>query len=230
MRLLHAVWADMRFQLKQGFYLVYVLITIMYLIILSFLPNEVLSVTLPLVVFSDPSVLGLFFIGGIIMLEKVQGVLSVLVVSPLRTIEYVLSKVITLAFVSVLAAFAITGFSHYESVSWILVFLSTVLTSGIFTLCGIMITAGCNTVNEYMIKTIPYMLLLVFPCFSLVGFPYSWLFTFIPSVAALRLMLGAYMGIPLYEAIGLIVYLIGINYLFLRWTIRVFENKIIYQD
>jgi fluoroquinolone transport system permease protein len=230
MRLLHAVWADMRFQIKQGFYLVYVIITILYLIILSFLPKDVLSVTLPLVVFSDPSVLGLFFIGGIIMLEKVQGVLSVVVVSPLRTIEYILSKVVSLALLSVLAAFAITGFSKYENVSWLLLFLSTILTSGIFTLCGIMINAGCQTVNQYMIKTIPYMLLFVLPCFSLIGFPYSWLFTIIPSVAALRLMLGAYTGICLYEALALIIYLIGMNYLFLRWTIRVFEDKIIYQD
>lgn len=230
MRLQHAVWADIRFQFKQGFYLVYVLITVMYLIILSFLPEHVLSVGLPLVVFSDPSVLGLFFIGGIIMLEKMQGILSVLVVSPLRTVEYILSKVISLAFVSVLAAFAITGFSHYSNVNWLLVFLSAVLTSGIFTLCGIMITAGCNTVNQYMIKTVPYMLLFVLPCFSLIGFPYSDLFTIIPSVAALRLMLGAYMGIPLYEAVGLTIYLVGMNYLFLRWTMRVFENKIIFQD
>lgn len=230
MRLLYAIWADIRFQFKQGFYLVYVLITVMYLIILSFLPEDILSVGLPLVVFSDPSVLGLFFIGGIIMLEKMQGILSVLVVSPLRTIEYILSKVISLAFVSVLAAFAITCFSNYGNVIWLLVFLSTVLTSAIFTLCGIMITAGCNTVNQYMIKTVPYMLLLVLPCFSLIEFPYSDLFTIIPSVAALRLMLGAYTGIPLYEAVGLIIYLVGMNYLFLRWAIRVFENKIIYQD
>lgn len=230
MRLLHAVWADIRFQFKQGFYLVYVLITVMYLIILSFLSEDILSVGLPLVVFSDPSVLGLFFIGGIIMLEKTQGILSVLVVSPLRTIEYILSKVISLAFVSVLAAFAITGFSNYGCVNWLLVFLSTVLTSAIFTLCGIMITAGCNTVNQYMIKTVPYMLLLVLPCFSLIGFPYSYLFTIIPSVAALRLMLGAYTGIPFFEAVGLIIYLSGMNYLFLRWAIRVFENKIVYQD
>ena len=230
MRLLHAVWADMRFQLKQGFYLVYVLITIMYLILLSFLPNDVLAIALPLVVFSDPSVLGLFFIGGIIMLEKVQGVLTVIVVTPLRTIEYILSKVISLAFISVLAAFAITGFSHYEKVNWLLVFLSTILTSGIFTLSGIMINAGCQTVNQYMIKTVPYMLLFVLPCFALIVFPYSDLFTIIPSVAALRLMLGAYLGIPVYEALALILYLIGMNYLFLRWTIRVFENKIIYQD
>jgi len=230
LRFLHAIWADIRFQMKQGFYLVYVLITIMYLIILSFLPEDVLSVALPLVVFSDPSVLGLFFIGGIIMLEKVQGVLSVLVVSPLRTIEYLLSKVVSLALVSVLAAFAITGFSQYESVNWLILFLSTVLTSGIFTLCGIMINAGCQTVNQYMIKTIPYMLLFVLPCVTLIGFPYSWVFTIVPSVAALRLMLGAYTGINFYEAIALIVYLTGVNYLFLRWTIRVFENEIIYQE
>ena len=230
MRFLYAIRADIRFQMKQGFCLVYVLITIIYLILLSFLPKDVLSIALPLVVFSDPSVLGLFFIGGIIMLEKVQGVLSVVVVSPLRTIEYILSKVVSLALVSVLAAFAITGFSNYDSVNWLLLFLSTILTSGIFTLCGIIINAGCQTVNQYMIKTIPYMLLFVLPCFSLIGFPYSWLFTIFPSVAALRLMLGAYMGIPFYEALALIIYLIGMNYLFLRWTIRVFENKIIYQD
>ncbi|MBN2763282.1 MAG: hypothetical protein JXR41_09345 [Bacteroidales bacterium] len=216
--------------MKQGFYLVYVLITIIYLILLSFLPKDVLSIALPLVVFSDPSVLGLFFIGGIIMLEKSQGILSVLVVSPLRTFEYVLSKVISLALVSVLAAFALTGFSNYENVNWLLLFLSTILTSGIFTLCGIIINAGCQTVNQYLIKTIPYMLIFVLPCFSLIGFPGSVLFTIVPSVAALRLMLGAYTGIPLFEAAALIIYLIGMNYLFLRWTIRVFENRIIYQD
>jgi fluoroquinolone transport system permease protein len=230
MRLLHALRADISFQLKQGFYLVYLLITIIYLVILSFLPEKALSITLPLVVFSDPSVLGLFFIGGIIMLEKVQGILSVVVVSPLRTIEYILSKVISLTILSVLAALAITVFSQYGSVSWLLLIISTVLTSAVFTLCGIIINAGCHTVNQYMIKTIPYMLLFVLPCFSLIGFPYSWLFTIVPSVAALRLMMGAYTGIPVYEAIVLITYLAGIYYLLLRWTIRVIENKIIFQE
>lgn len=230
MRMLNAVWADMHFQIKQGFFLVYVIITMMYLIILSFLPEDILSITLPLLVFSDPSVLGLFFIGGIIMLEKVQGVLMVMVVSPLRTIEYILSKVISLAFISVLAAFVITYFSHYESVNWLLLFLATILTSGIFTMSGIMINAGCQTVNQYMLKTIPYMLLFILPCFSLIGFPYSELFTIVPSVAALRLMLGAYMGIVWYEAFGLVIYLSAMNYLFLRWTMHVFEKKIVYQD
>lgn len=227
MRFINSVRADMKFQMKQGFYLVYAVITVMYLIILSFLPPNVLKITLPLIVFSDPSVLGLFFIGAIIMLEKSQGVLMVLVVSPLRTIEYILSKTFSLAFISVLAALVITLFSKCHSVNWLLLVISIILTSSIFTLCGIMINAGCNSVNHYMLKTIPYMLLLVLPCLSLIQFPYSYLFTVIPSVAALRLMLGAYMGIGWLEAFALIIYLIIVNYFILKLTVRVFESKII---
>ena len=230
MRLLHAVLADIRFQVKQGFYFVYVVITAMYLIILSFLPENILELALLLVVFSDPSVLGLFFIGGIILMEKGQRVLMVLVVSPLRSWEYVLSKVVSLALVSVLAAFAITYFSYYPAVNWWLLLVSTILTSGIFTLLGIMINAGCNTVNQYMLKTIHYLLLFILPCLALLGFPWSGLFIVFPSVAALKLMLGVYHGIFWYEATALTAYLIGINYLMIKLAVRVFERRIVYQD
>lgn len=230
MRLLNAIWSDIKFQTKQGFYLVYLIITIMYLIILSMLPENVLTIALPLVVFSDPSVLGLFFIGGIILLEKSQGVIMVMVVSPLRTEEYVLAKAISLALISAIAAIAITALSPINNVNWPLMIISTILTAGLFTLCGIMINAGCNNVNQYMVKTIPYMLLFILPCFSLLGFEYSYLFTVVPSVAALRLLLGAYHGIIWYEALGLTLYLILMNYIFFRYSVKIFENKIVYQD
>ena len=129
MRIIHAVIADIRFQVKQGFYYVYAAITIMYLVILSFLPENTLDVAVPVVIFSDPSVLGLFFIGGIIMLEKLQGVLMVVVVTPLRTGEYILSKLISLAFISLLVGFAIAMLSRHGQVNWIILFLSIVLTS-----------------------------------------------------------------------------------------------------
>lgn len=230
MRLLYAIWADIRFQIKQGFYIVYLAIVIMYLIILHFLPVEINAIVLPLVVFSDPSVLGLFFIGGIIMLEKMQGLLQVFVVTPLRSTEYILSKIISLSIVSLLATFVITVFSNLETVNWLLLFIVTTLTSSIFTLCGILISAGCRNVNQYLLKSIPYMLLFVFPCFSLIGFQYAYLFTIVPSVAGLRLMLGAYSTMPVYESFGLIVYLLVMNYVFFRWTLLIFEQKIVFDE
>jgi len=230
MRLVNAIISDIRFQFKQGFYLVYVIITVMYLIILSLLPENIIGTVLPLVVFSDPSVLGLFFIGGIIMLEKGQGVIQVLIVSPLTTGEYVMAKVISLSVVAIAAASAITILSSSDTINWFLFLTSVILTSGIFTLCGVVINAGCTTVNQYILKTIPYMLLLVLPCFSILGSPLFYSLTFIPSVAALRLMLGAFSGIAWYESAGLTLYLLLANYLLYKYSVRVFENKIVYQD
>lgn len=230
MRFLNATWADMRFQLKQGFYLVYVAIVIMYLVILSFLPADIHRIALPLVVFSDPSVLGLFFIGGIIMLEKNQGLLQVFVVTPLRTSEYLLSKMVSLSIVAVLAAFAITFFSNHVHVNWLILFGSTVLTSCMFTLCGVLISAGCRNVNQYLLKTVPYMFLFVLPCFSLLGSEYAYLFTVFPAVAALRLMLGAYGVMSWYEVLGLFLYLCVFNYLLFLYTIKFFESKVIFEE
>jgi len=230
MRIIHAVKADILFQFRQGFYLVYVVITGMYLLILSLIPDKLLDIVTPLVIFSDPSVLGLFFIGGIIMLEKIQGVLSVLVVTPLRSAEYLLAKIISLSMISFLSGFAIAALTQHEKINWLLLFLSVIFTSGLFTMCGIIISAGCSTVNGYLLKMIPYMLLFVLPCFSLLVFPGSWLFTIVPSVAALRLMMGAYTSIPLPGAVGLVLYLAGINFLCFRLTLNLFERKIIFQD
>ena len=163
-------------------------------------------------------------------MEKGQGVLMVLVVSPLRSWEYVLSKVLSLALVSVLVALSITYFSDIQNVNWLILMLSTIFTSGIFTLLGIMINAGCSNVNQYLLKTIPYMLLFILPCFALLGFPYSEFFIIFPSVAALKLMLGAYHGISCLEAIAISAYLLAINFLLLKMAVHIFEKRIVYQD
>lgn len=231
MRLLNALLADIHFQLKQGFYFVYVAIVVMYLVILHYLPETIKPVALPLIVFSDPSVLGLFFIGGIIMLEKSQGLLQIFVVSPLPTSEYLISKMLSLGLVSVLATIAITLFSGYYHVNWWLIVPVTLLTSGIFTLCGVLISAGCRNVNQYLLKSIPYMLLFVLPCFSLIGFPYSEIFMIVPPVPALKLMLGAYVNeVALLESVLILLYLTLMNYVFFRWATAVFEKRIVFEE
>ncbi len=231
MRIFNALHSDMRFQFKQGFYIVYVAIVVMYLIILHYLPENSIGIALPLIVYSDPSVLGMFFIGGIIMLEKGQGLLQVFTITPLRTAEYLISKILSLSIVSVLATTALTVFSAYNQVNWLLVILATILTSSIFTFCGIIISAGCRNVNQYLLKTIPYMLLFVLPCFSLIWFPSGSWFCVFPSVASLRLMQGAYThGITWIESSLLIVYLTITCYIFFRWAVRVFESKIVFNE
>lgn len=228
MRMLNAIKSDIWFQFKQGFYFIYIIITIFYLIILSCLPENISRIGVPFIVFTDPSVLGLFFIGGIIMLEKLQGVIHLLVVTPIRINEYLLSKIISLSIISTLVGLVITLVSYKENVNWFVLILALLLTSCFFTLMGFLIGAGCHTINQYFVKMIPYMLLLILPCFSIIGFPYGYLLTTVPSTAALRLLLGTYYGMPIYETVGLIIYLTVINYITFSYVKKVFENKVIY--
>ncbi len=230
MRVVNAFFSDMLFMFKQGFFTVYVIVIGIYSVILSFLPDDIAPMATALTVFSDPSVLGLFFIGGVIMLEKGQGVLYVLVTTPLRSREYLLSKILALTVLALLSSFAIAVMSTHVRVNWLLFALSVALTSSFFTMCGVIISASCRNVNEYMLRMVPYMILFVLPCFSLLGFPFSWLFLAIPSVAALKLLLGAYSGISPMLAASLLLYLALLSYLLFRFTLRVFERKIVFND
>jgi fluoroquinolone transport system permease protein len=198
------------------------------MVALSWIPPSGLKFVVPIVVFSDPSVLGLFFVGGIIMLEKLQGVIQSIVVTPLTTREFVLSKVISLSIISVLAGVVITRLTYIDSVQWVILIIALLLTSSLFTLCGIVIGAKCKTVNQYLMKTVPIMLVLIIPCFSIIGFKYTYFLTFIPSVAALRLMLGAYLGMGGLELLFLISYLIFINYCVLLYTEKVFDKYVVF--
>lgn len=228
MRLINAIKSDIKFQYKQGFYFIYIVITLVYILILSKLPKDIIKIAAPLVVFSDPSVLGLFFIGGIIMLEKVQGIIYCIIVTPLKIKEYILAKIISLSAISVIVVVIITLTLDGVSVNWILLFFTIILTSTFFTLCGFFIGSGCNTINQYFIRMIPNMILLIIPCFSIIGFKYSYLLTIIPSVALLRLFMGVYDTINVLEGLMLIVYMVLINYYFFGIVKRKFENKVVY--
>ncbi|GAA0182331.1 hypothetical protein SH2C18_47270 [Clostridium sediminicola] len=227
MRLVNAIKNDIKFQYRQGFFFIYILITLFYIIILSRLAQSILKFAVPLVIFSDPSVLGLFFIGGLIMLEKSQGIINYIVVTPLKTEEYMLSKLISLTLIAVIAGTFITIVTYGFYVNWLLLILVIILTSIFFTLCGFLISANCNTLNQYFIKMIPWMLLLIIPCFSIFGFKYSYIFTVLPSVSILRLFLGTFNGINIFEAFILILYLCIINYCFFNIVKKIFENKVI---
>ena len=226
MRLLNALRADIRFQFKQGFYLVYLLLTLVYMIILTRLPLEWKKIAVPLTVFSDPSMVGFFFIGAIVMLEKVQGVLQYVTVTPLRSIEYLLAKVISLTLVALVAGIMITIAAYQESTNWPVLIVGIILTSSFFVLYGFIAAADCTTMNQYFIKMIPYMLVIILPCFSLIGFPYSWVFNVFPGVAGLQLVLGAFNEITLQKTMGFSAYLLAANILMLFYVEKVFDRMV----
>jgi fluoroquinolone transport system permease protein len=226
MRILGALKADIVFQFKQGFYVIYVMMTLVYMIAAGRLPDNIKDIVVPLVIFSDPSVVGLFFIGGIIMLEKTQGVFQFVRVTPLKTIEYVMSKVLSLTLLALTAGLAISFTVYGMGFNVILLSAGIILTSVFFTLYGFVILPGCRTVNQYMIKMIPYMLVMMAPCVSLLDFKYSWIPGILPGAAGLKLVYGAFEGMAVLDVIVSLLSMLIFNFLILMYVLRIFNGKI----
>ena len=170
--LFNALKSDFKFQYKEGFFFIYLAICIIYLVILSVLPTKILPIVLPGLIYSDPAGLGLFFIGGIIMLERRQGIINYLIVTPLLVKEYILSKVITLSTLAVFVSLIITYFSSIKGpINYIVLATSTFFAANFFTIVGILIVINCSNLNEYFTKIIPWMLLLSLPCLGLICQP-----------------------------------------------------------
>lgn len=151
MRLLALLKHDILFQFRQGLYHVYLVLTLLYIGGLYLLPLEARERVALFIIFLDPSVLGFFFIGGIIMLERGQDTVESLFVTPVRVIEYIAAKVISLTAIALIAVFAIMLSLFGIAFNPLALFAGVTLTSIFFTLCGIIVASVTRTVNGYLI-------------------------------------------------------------------------------
>ncbi|MCX7773015.1 MAG: ABC transporter permease [Clostridia bacterium] len=231
MRFKNALKADMTFQFRQGFYWVYLFLTLIYLVVMAKLPDgELKSYAIPFVVYSDPSIVGFFFIGGIVMLEKLQGVLKYLGVTPLAAREYLLSKALSLSLVSLAAGGLITAVTYRGSVNVVLLVMGILLSSTFFTLYGFLVAARARTINQYFIKMVPYMLLIVLPCLFLLVSKDSILLDFLPPIAGVRLVLGAFKGLDAGRALIDAGALVIANVLVLNQCHQTFEKIMVSEE
>ncbi|MFR3683799.1 MAG: hypothetical protein ACLTXM_02000 [Enterococcus sp.] len=188
MRLFYTIKNDMRYQVKYGFYFIYTLLTLLYILILRPITDPTIeSLTGSLIMLSDPAVLGYFFIGGIWLLEKDEDLHSYIGITPLKTTEYVLSKIISLGVVSTLSATIIGAISlplEHPFLLAVIVFLS----SCFFTLVGLIFATFAKTVNGYLLTSVPPALLLLTPAIlSVLGIeiPFTKL---VPGTAVFKLI------------------------------------------
>ncbi len=171
MRIIKLILGDIHFQFKYGFYFIYIVFCTLYVFLLFIFPEAWREKAVSIMIYSDPAAMGLFFMGAIVLLEKSQRVLNALAVSPVKVIEYVISKVVSLMLISVLVSLVLAFMAGLRNIPEVL--LATALTSMIFTLLGLIAAAKINSLNQYIIMTVPLELICFVP---------NILFLFAPSV------------------------------------------------
>ena len=161
------ILGDIRQQYKYGFYALYTLFTLVYITVLRILPMQWKELCTTTLIFSDPVLIGLMFMGAIILFEKSEKVMQALAVSPISVHAYILSKVISIGLISLLSGVLIALFSGMEHSS-----------------------AFISTMNNFMLIMVPTLIISVAPI-SVYTMGYkSGVMLLHPSISLIELMTG----------------------------------------
>ena len=218
---------DMKIQFRSGFYFAYLIICIFYIFIIKQIPNDYKNYATFLVIFTDPSVLGFYFIGGLLLLERRQNTITPSFVTPLKIRDYILSKVISLGIIAYFSSLLIIVILMGMSFDFIVFTFAVFMTSILFTLLGITLGIRAKDINRYLFISPYYLIVTILPVFGFFGIINKYIFIFIPTYSILNLMNYAILGQKIsniYLDFGILMIWIVIVYF---WAKKWFEKFII---
>lgn len=189
MRMARLLQGDVRFQYKYGFYFIYLIFSALYISLLFALPQAWRGKAAIIMIFTDPSAMGLYFMGAIVLFEKSERVLDSIAVSPVKPAEYVLAKLVSIGLIATLVALAI-GTAAGAITNPVIFIAGVFLCSCLFSAVGLIIACKTATLNQFVIATIPAEILINVPAVAwLFGYQKGWLI-FHPGVCLMQLLAG----------------------------------------
>jgi fluoroquinolone transport system permease protein len=190
---------------------------IIHLSILSVLIYYVSLVAIPsmnteefktLYLFFDPTLIGIMFVGALVLFEKTENTLQALNVTPMKTRTYFLSKIISLTLLSVISAFLFLLLSHGIHFEYFYMVTGIILTSVFLILLGFILVARCNSINEYLLMMmLAFLLLFLPPLLDITGIYNNIVFYLWPSQASFLLFEGVFRSLSFNETIYALAYL-----------------------
>lgn len=219
---------EIMLQWRQGFWLVYFVVSALYILVLLNVPGENRMMVSLIMILTDTTMLGVLFIGALVLMEKQQAVIHSLFVTPLEPSRYIWSKTLSLSLIAVTMSILIY-LPVWEFTAYTLVLLLTVsLTAGTFAMLGLGLAAGVDSVNQYfgiqmavsmlfLLPVVPYLLLDQHPAFL-----------FLPYIASLDIMLGAMNPLPAWRMICDLLFISLWGWMAYRYALHKVNKKLVY--
>jgi len=220
---------DLRFQWRHGFYLVYLLVCAVYWVLLQLIPEQHRDEAAIVLTFSDPCALGLILAGGIVLLERDQGIHDPLFVSPIHLREYLLAKAGSLSLLSLMAGWVIHLASGSLPGSPLAFSAGILLSSSFMTLLSIGVAARYRTINGFILMIQVHALPFVLPLLGFFNWWYTDLFLFLPTEGTMRLLVLAQGGENLVDILYSVTILMIWNYGAYLWAHRSYKRHVLMQ-
>ncbi len=233
-RLIAAIKWDVLLQAKYGLYAAGSVVTIMWISILYFLPDESMAYAIPMVLFGDLAVVGYLFIAAMMYFEKGQGSIEAVIVTPLREREYIIAKLASiLVYVigtTIIMILFLSIFKTFE-VHLLVLILGAIFISLFFTELGFLLSSKYKTFTDFLLPTSLLLMILTIPIIDFFGFTANSSFRFIfylwPTYGQLKILQSGFTHMnPLDIAYGFIYNGIFI-FLMFNQCIKVFNTSMI---
>ncbi len=185
---------DLNIQIRCGYWTAYGVIAVLYILVIANLPAGIRDEVAVALIFMDTSVLGLIFVGALVLLEKQQGVIKSLSVTPLNPDSYLFAKTLSLTMLSAFVSSLIWIIPRMSFDGTIVILAGVILSSVVFTLFGLGFAAGADSFNQFLARiflgTIIFSLSVI-PVFIFQNT--NWLL-FLPTNAALDIFISVTKG------------------------------------
>jgi fluoroquinolone transport system permease protein len=230
--LIKQIWWQFLILNRNKVILISTIITAMYVLLFLGL-NQLWNMDklLTFIILNDPAIIGLFFIGISILMEKKQEVLSAIFITPLNHHIYLLSRVISLTFLAYISALIMTIAVIWTDINFLHFSVWVIWISTLSCLIGVYIVSYSKEFLNFILKATPILLLFV----NLPLLKYFWiidssLINIIPTSWAFDLIVVSYDSSFSSSILWLLYNYISIIFwisIFYYFAFKSFKNKII---
>ena len=150
-----------------------------------------------------------YFISGLVLFEKSEGIPTMLATTPLRDVEYLLSKVVSLTLLALVESLLIVLAVLGAGGEWVPLLSGAFLLGALFALAGFIVVVRYDSINSFLIPSVLYVTALLLPLLPHFGLADRTIFYLHPAEPALALMRAAYMPKGVWEMVYAVAAALG---------------------
>jgi fluoroquinolone transport system permease protein len=218
--ILNALRWDIVLQARNGFYWASAFLVVAISTLLLSLPESARANSaawVPAILTVNLQITTFFFVAGLMLLERDEGTLSALAVSPLSPSGYLAMRTFSLTGLAAAETLAIVWIGFGASGSWPLLLAGTAALGVIYTGLGAAIAARYESVNALLLPASAFVALLLLPLLPHFGLAPRWLFVVHPLEPPMTLLRAGYVAIDRIEVALAIVGSFGWSALAFAW-------------
>jgi fluoroquinolone transport system permease protein len=227
-RLVATLKTDVQIQYRNGFYWISLVLMAFWLVLLFSLKDTGridMQPVLVLIAATNMAMTTFYFVAGLILLEKAEGTLQTLTTTPLRPLEYLLSKTITLSVLASLETGLVIILIYDGQFNPVPLVLGILYLSLLYTLLGFIAVARHDVINSFIPMSILWITVLFAPLVDFLGLYRTPYVAFHPLEPGLTLIEASFVenaALGIWTWVGIVVWLVATGF----WARFSFKQQI----